>query len=75
MPFYIRRGRVPSKRHIQFSTLTPYLSQWSGYSAAAAIGSRAEFHPIAGGDHYLSGRPHLVESVADHIAAFAERLE
>jgi pimeloyl-ACP methyl ester carboxylesterase len=41
---------------------------------AAAASGRVARHRLAGGDHYLAGRPDLVEAAADHIAAFAEGL-
>lgn len=41
---------------------------------AAAAKGRIERHQIKGGDHYLAGKPNLVEEVADHIAAFSKRL-
>ena len=40
----------------------------------AAGGARIRNVDIAGGDHYLSGRPDLQLRVADEIAAFAEAL-
>jgi pimeloyl-ACP methyl ester carboxylesterase len=41
---------------------------------AAAAAGRVTRHRLEGGNHYLSGQPHLVQQAADHIAAFAERL-
>ncbi len=41
---------------------------------AQAAGSRLERHSVKGGNHYLTGAPHLVEEVADRIAAWTARL-
>ena len=39
-----------------------------------AGGARIRNVDVKGGDHYLAGKPRLVDFVADEIAAFAERL-
>jgi hypothetical protein len=39
-----------------------------------AARGRVMTHTLVGGTHYLDGQPELVEQLADHVAAFAERL-
>jgi pimeloyl-ACP methyl ester carboxylesterase len=39
---------------------------------AAAAAGRATRQQVKGGNHYLAGQPHLIEQVADAIAAFAK---
>ncbi|MGQ3048587.1 MAG: hypothetical protein ACT6Q8_05650 [Niveispirillum sp.] len=41
---------------------------------AEAAKGRVQRHAIKGGNHYLSGQPHLVDEVADHIAGWCNRL-
>lgn len=50
------------------STFPSTRAAWLG-----AAGARAPAVDIVGGNHYLAGQPHLVEQVADAMAAFMRR--